>query len=222
MTKTEDEGFLGRWARLKRSRAAEVAEEPKVVEEAAEAEPEPFDLASLPALETLDAVSDYTAFLKPGVPRELRTLALRRAWATDPAITGYKTLADYDWDFNAPGYGALRVTDNVKELANRVFGMIQAEEEPKPVEPELEPEAPAVEVAAVEPEALSRAWTGTRAGGCSRTATPASSWWGGAKPHLTRVARRLVDLAKIRYGFFLPLLAGRIAFVLHCSMILEV
>ena len=97
MTKTEDEGFLGRWARLKRSRAAEVAEEPKVVEEAAEAEPEPFDLASLPALETLDAVSDYTAFLKPGVPRELRTLALRRAWATDPAITGYKTLADYDW-----------------------------------------------------------------------------------------------------------------------------
>ena len=158
MTKTEDEGFLGRWARLKRSRAAEVSEpsEPVVAEEAAE--PEAFDPASLPALETLDAVSDYTAFLKPGVPRELRTLALRRAWATDPAITGYKTLADYDWDFNAPGYGALRVTDNVKELADRVFGMIQAEEEPKPVEselgaesgPEPELEAPAVEVAAVE------------------------------------------------------------------------
>ena len=149
-TKTEDEGFLGRWARLKRSRAAETPEEPKVVEEAAE--PEPFDVASLPALDTLDAVSDYTAFLKPGVPRELRTLALRRAWATDPAITEYKTLADYDWDFNAPGYGALRVTDNVKQLADRVFGMIQAEEEPKPAEPEVEPEPPAVEVAAVEPE----------------------------------------------------------------------
>jgi hypothetical protein len=154
-TKTGDEGFLGRWARLKRSRAAEVAEpraEPKVVEVVAEPEVEPFDLASLPALDTLDAVSDYTAFLKPGVPRELRTLALRRAWATDPAITGYKTLADYDWDFNAPGYGALRVTDNVREMAGRVFGMIQAEEEPKPVEPEPEPEleAPAVEIAAVE------------------------------------------------------------------------
>ena len=153
-TKTEDEGFLGRWARLKRSRAAEVSEpsEPVVAEEAAE--PEAFDPASLPALETLDAVSDYKAFLKPGVPRELRVLALRRAWATDPAITGYKTLADYDWDFNAPGYGALRVTDNVKELADRVFGMIKAEEEPKPAEPELEPEPPAAEVAAVEPEAL--------------------------------------------------------------------
>jgi hypothetical protein len=158
MTKTGDEGFLGRWARLKRSRAAETPEESKITEEAAEPESEPFDPASLPALDTLDAVSDYTAFLKPGVPKELRTLALRRAWATDPAITGYKTLADYDWDFNAPGYGALRVTDNVKELADRVFGMIQAEEEPKPVEselgaesgPEPELEAPAVEVAAVE------------------------------------------------------------------------
>ena len=151
----EDEGFLGRWARLKRSRAAEVSEEPKV--EPSESEVEPFDPASLPALETLDAVSDYTAFLKPGVPRELRVLALRRAWATDPAITGYKTLADYDWDFNAPGYGALRVTDNVKDLADRVFGMIKAEEEPKPAESELEPleaEPPAVEVAAAEPEAL--------------------------------------------------------------------
>ena len=89
----------------------------------------------------------------------MRVLALRRAWATDPAITGYKTLADYDWDFNAPGYGALRVTDNVKELADRVFGMIKAEEEPKPAEPEpepepAEPEPPVVEVAEPEPEAL--------------------------------------------------------------------
>ena len=145
--RTEDEGFLGRWARLKRSRAAEVSEPEAEVSEEAGVEPEPFDPASLPALETLDAVSDYTAFLKPGVPRELRVLALRRAWATDPAITGYKTLADYDWDFNAPGYGALRVTDNVKELADRVFGMIKAEEEPKPAEPEVpEPEPPAAEV----------------------------------------------------------------------------
>ncbi|GEO40972.1 hypothetical protein SAE02_51200 [Skermanella aerolata] len=155
-TKTEDEGFLGRWARLKRTRAAEVSEPAAEIPEVPEAEPEPFDPASLPALDTLDAVSDYTAFLKPGVPRELRTMALRRAWATDPAITGYKTLADYDWDFNAPGYGALRVTDNVKELADRVFGLLKAEEpepKPEPDEPEVpEAEASVVEVAAVEAE----------------------------------------------------------------------
>ncbi|MGF7211216.1 hypothetical protein GGE65_005832 [Skermanella aerolata] len=155
-TKTEDEGFLGRWARLKRTRAAEVSEPAAEIPEVPEAEPELFDPASLPALDTLDAVSDYTAFLKPGVPRELRTMALRRAWATDPAITGYKTLADYDWDFNAPGYGALRVTDNVKELADRVFGLLKAEEpepKPEPDEPEVpEAEASVVEVAAVEAE----------------------------------------------------------------------
>ena len=86
----------------------------------------------------------------------MRTLALRRAWATDPAITGYKTLADYDWDFNAPGYGALRVTDDVKELADRVFGLLKAEEEPEPKPDEAEvlgvPEAEgaAAEVADVE------------------------------------------------------------------------
>jgi hypothetical protein len=150
-TKSEEEGFLGRWARLKRTRAAEVSEPAAEIPEGPEAEGEPFDPASLPALDTLDAVSDYTAFLKPGVPRELRTMALRRAWATDPAITGYKTLADYDWDFNAPGYGALRVTDNVKELADRVFGLLKAEEEPKPDEPEV-PEAEPAEVVAVEAE----------------------------------------------------------------------
>lgn len=157
-TKTEDEGFLGRWARLKRSRVAEVSEPAAEIPEVPEVEAEPFDPESLPALDTLDAVSDYTAFLKPGVPRELRTLALRRAWATDPAITGYKTLADYDWDFNAPGYGALRVTDDVRELADRVFGLLKAEEpEPKPTPDESEvPEAAAVEVADVEvlPELL--------------------------------------------------------------------
>ena len=149
-TKTEDEGFLGRWARLKRSRAAEVSE-PEVVEGTPEPEAEPFDPASLPDLNTLDAVSDYTAFLKPGVPRELRTMALRRAWATDPAITGYKTLADYDWDFNAPGYGALRVTDDVADLARRAFGLLDPEKKPAPG-PQPEPETAPDIIPQPEPE----------------------------------------------------------------------
>jgi hypothetical protein len=149
MTSDHEEGFLGRWARLKRRTAVEETARPdQAVEgEGTErnleaAEPEPFDPASLPDLDTLHAASDYTAFLKPNVPRELRTLALRRAWVTDPAITSYKTLADYDWDFNAPGYGALRVTDDVVDLAKRVFGMIEPEEKPA-AEADAEPEASA-------------------------------------------------------------------------------
>lgn len=150
MTSDRDEGFLGRWARLKKRSAvpeAEPAPESVPAENAVQpaAPEEPFDPASLPALDTLDQASDYTAFLKPGVPRELRTLALRRAWVTDPAITGYKTLADYDWDFNAPGYGALRVTDDVADLARRAFGLLDPEEkpasEPRPEDPKSGPEA---------------------------------------------------------------------------------
>ncbi|EWY41369.1 hypothetical protein N825_27985 [Skermanella stibiiresistens SB22] len=152
MTSDREEGFLGRWARLKRRGAVEETAQPdqapdqtieagQAGEGGATAELEPFDPASLPDLDTLHAASDYTAFLKPNVPRELKTLALRRAWVTDPAITSYKTLADYDWDFNAPGYGALRVTDDVVDLAKRVFGMIEPEEKPA-AEADAEPEAP--------------------------------------------------------------------------------
>ncbi|UEM21811.1 DUF3306 domain-containing protein [Skermanella mucosa] len=160
MTSDREEGFLGRWARLKKrptvsepERAPDPVPAENAVQAAAQdtgpaAPEEPFDPASLPALDTLDAGSDYAAFLKPGVPRELRTLALRRAWVTDPAITGYKTLADYDWDFNAPGYGALRVTDDVADLARRAFGLLDPEEksDPKP-QPEVpQPEVPEPEI----------------------------------------------------------------------------
>lgn len=115
----DEEGVLRRWSRLKRE-ARDVAPEP-AADAAPEEEEEPFDPASLPPVESLGADSDYSAFLKPRVPKALRLAALRRAWTTDPAITGYRTLADYDWDFNAPGYGQLRPTDQPKALAEAMF-----------------------------------------------------------------------------------------------------
>ena len=39
-----------------------------------------FDLASLPSLDSITAVTDVRAFLAPGVPTELARAALRRAW----------------------------------------------------------------------------------------------------------------------------------------------
>jgi hypothetical protein len=149
----EGQGFLGRWSRLKREAAAAPESEPVAVPEPA---PEPFDSTTLPPLDSLDAASDYAAFLQPGVPWELRTLALRRAWATDPAITGYKALADYDWDFNAPGYGALRLTDDVVQLVGRVLGSdeVSAPDQGDTAPPPPEP-APQIsaEVPPVRPEA---------------------------------------------------------------------
>jgi hypothetical protein len=90
-------------------------------------EPE-FDPASLPPLEAIDAGTDVSAFLRPGVPAELTQAALRRAWVTDPAIRDFVGLAENSWDFNAPGgvpgFEPLRAIDDVQRLAAQVLGTL--------------------------------------------------------------------------------------------------
>ncbi len=85
-----------------------------------------FDLASLPAIESIAADTDIRAFLAPGVPPELARAALRRAWAADPKIRDFVGLADYDWDFNAPGsmagFGPLEMTEELRQIAARIIG----------------------------------------------------------------------------------------------------
>ncbi len=146
----ETGGFLARWSRLKRREdeqlpsaaalpdgaAPAAAPEAGRPDRDAEGE-EGFDASSLPPIESLCADSDYTAFLRQGVPEQLQTLALRKAWATDPAIAGFRGLAEYDWDCNAPGYAALWPTDDVARLCEAVLGPAAAPEaeaeEPPPV-----------------------------------------------------------------------------------------
>ena len=41
----------------------------------------------LPPLESLGRDSDYTLFMREGVPEEMRTAALRKLWRSDPAFT---------------------------------------------------------------------------------------------------------------------------------------
>ncbi|MFP5517480.1 MAG: DUF3306 domain-containing protein [Alphaproteobacteria bacterium] len=142
------EGFLGRWSRLKReTRTGELPDEspvqpmvPERLDEAAAAVPaeiaaappaaeEEPDLSDLPPLDSLDAGSDYTGFLRRDVPEELRRQALRKAWASDPAIAGFRGFAEYDWDYNAPGYGALRPTDDIARLLDAVLPDEKREEE---------------------------------------------------------------------------------------------
>jgi Protein of unknown function (DUF3306) len=85
-----------------------------------------FDLASLPPIESIVADTDIRAFLAPGVPPELARAALRRAWAADPQIRDFVGLADYDWDFNAPGsmagFGPLEMTEELRQVAARIIG----------------------------------------------------------------------------------------------------
>jgi len=100
-----------------------------------------FDMASLPSLDSITAVTDVRAFLAPGVPTELARAALRRAWAADPAIRDFKGLAENAWDFTdpaaMPGFGALPPGTDIKKMLAQIFG-----DEEKPVAAEAAAEKP--------------------------------------------------------------------------------
>src|SRR6266403_3635371 len=107
---SDDKGFLARWSQRKQEakqpeRDARVADVDAAAGSAPEAEaPQEFDLSSLPSLDELTPETDITAFLRKGVPEQLRNAALRKSWALDPAIRNYVNPAlDYAYDWNTPG-----------------------------------------------------------------------------------------------------------------------
>ena len=75
---------------------------------------------------SITAATDIRAFLAPGVPAELTRAALRRAWSADPKIRDFVGLADYDWDYHAPGsmagFGPLEMTDELRRQVARIVG----------------------------------------------------------------------------------------------------
>lgn len=160
MPDREGEGFLARWSRLKRTEAvpepketmaappASVAERPEgaapvdpitLAESHAEAPPSEDVLKDLPKLDELSADTPMGAFLRKGVPEDLKRLALRRAWTLDPAIRDFVEVAENQYDWNvpggAPGFGELDPGVDMKKLLAQATG--------QPLE--LEPGAPADE-----------------------------------------------------------------------------
>ena len=138
----DDEKFLSRWSRRKLDQGPAVEQPPaanesnesdesKAGDEVAKAAPppeesKPFDIASLPPIESIGANTDIGAFLRAGVPEALKREALRKVWVTDPAIRDFKGLQEYDWDFNTPGaipgFGPIGADVDVKAMAERIFG----------------------------------------------------------------------------------------------------
>lgn len=135
---SDEEGFLARWSRRKRSAALKAREreeggrgatgsppETPAAPAPPEATPPPFDPAALPPIESIGAETDVRAFLAAGVPAELKRAALRKAWSADPAISGFVGLSENSWDFNAPdgvpGFGPLSAED-VRRLVQRLAG----------------------------------------------------------------------------------------------------
>ncbi len=64
-------------------------------------------IQALPPIESLNADSDFTPFLDRAVPAELRRMALRKLWLSDPVFANLDGLNDYDDDFRTLGVGKL-------------------------------------------------------------------------------------------------------------------
>lgn len=137
------ENFLRRWSRRKLAPAdptpaqpteQQAAEDASALSAAALArqdaaaaerdENQLFDPASLPSIDSIDANSDVTAFLRPGVPPDLTRAALRKVWTSDPVIRDFVGLVENGWDFNNPdamaGFGTISA-EEVARLASRVI-----------------------------------------------------------------------------------------------------
>jgi hypothetical protein len=127
MMSKEDESFLERWSKRKVEARAGATIEPEQQKQA-EAEPEEIALEDLPPIETIDATTDLTHWLRKKVPDAWRQAALKRVWAADPAISQFTGLAENAWDWNVPGgvpgFGPLDPTHDVAQLLSQVIGKL--------------------------------------------------------------------------------------------------
>lgn len=152
MTDRDDEPFLNRWSRRKSAVREEArpgndgddslpvpdnapANVPDNVMETVQETGDGDDPAvrDLPDPATLTKDSDYTVFMREGVPKALRRQALKALWRSDPVLANLDGLNDYDEDFRAAHLAVGAVTSSWK------VGRGYADPEPEP-KPELEAE----------------------------------------------------------------------------------
>lgn len=151
----DGEGFVARWSRRKieeKEPSKETKIEVSKLEEGA-----PLDTKStqdvgeegetnvddLPDIKTLNESSDYTPFLKDGVPEKLKRLALRKLWKSNPVFGIIDGLDDYDEDYSAIGIVAQEIFTNYKpgkgmvdpnEAEEEIDEVVKAEGEVEPEE----------------------------------------------------------------------------------------
>jgi Protein of unknown function (DUF3306) len=152
-----DEGFLQRWSRRKaeaRSADETATADPSVAAEGrpaaleqtpepAQGEPVPVAPEDLPDIESLDASSDFSVFMRPGVPEHLRTQALRKLWRSDPIFSKLDGLLEYGEDYTIPSWpkGAIRTAYQIgRGFVNEFEKLAEAGDKPAPSEePAAEP-----------------------------------------------------------------------------------
>jgi Protein of unknown function (DUF3306) len=170
------EGFLRRWSRRKAEARSAPAASPATDDATADAgpgaqaapeathetlrqdAPAPIDPKDLPDIATLDASSDFSVFMRPGVPAHLRTLALRKLWRSDPIFSKLDGLVEYGEDYTIPSWpkGAIKTAYRiglgfVNEL-EKLEVAERPEQEALPEPAEEPPDEPAhIAVASPEP-----------------------------------------------------------------------
>jgi hypothetical protein len=143
----EQEPFFKRWSRLKVEQKEQVKppsskiaskSQDVAISPSEEKELEEKPVAELPPVESLTKDSDFTAFLRKGVPEALRQQALHKLWASDPAFAAPDPLDFQNVDYTKLVTGEV-VTSSYevgKGFADRLDELTKDEAATKaPVEP---------------------------------------------------------------------------------------
>jgi hypothetical protein len=72
----------------------------------------------LPDIDSLDAESDFSVFMREGVPEELKNLALRKLWRSDPVYANLDGLNDYDPDHTS---FLVQAAETAKEMLEKAL-----------------------------------------------------------------------------------------------------
>jgi hypothetical protein len=114
MSEPEDTNILSRWSRRKlAAREPEAKREPDQPRETPEEEAERLaardaelqanrEAAEAIDLEKLDDTTDFSVFMKAGVPELLRRQAMAVLWRSNPVYANLDGLVDYGEDFGRP------------------------------------------------------------------------------------------------------------------------
>lgn len=111
------DGFLSRWSRRKAEARTPPVPAPEAPPAAAPAtaptEAEPDPVADLPPIESLTPDSDFSPFLRAGVPDDLRKAAMSRLWASDPLFARPEV-----YDLHMDDYTQPAITEAVETAWN--------------------------------------------------------------------------------------------------------
>jgi len=162
----EKKSFIGRWSRRKREAArnddiadpveptaaatekVHVRSEDGTALEREALEREEIEMANRAAAEAVDIEnltyeSDFSLFLKSGVPAALKRTAMRKLWMSNPVLANLDGLNDYDEDFNNPAHNVFQSIWQVGR-GYLTSGELEAQQMPRQKLDEVKEDAEAV------------------------------------------------------------------------------